>query len=348
MESIEAARALYQEAGRRFVLHFLAVAQMAGRNLRPGLRWARAKTRPDLIPPSSFQPFEQEAISILDYERPNLLQAIEAAHVAHERELVCQLADELAAFFYMRSYWGDWVRTAELALKDGIQTGDAGLQAKALNNLGIVCLHLERLSEAATHSQQSLAFSRQLNDRYGEALAQGNLAGVYFAQGDLQTAAEWYTAALANFESLADEYGQAQALMGLGISLARQHNFAAAAARLAACLEIQQRIGDRLGEAQTLNNLGIAQRMQGQLAEAAASYQASLMIKRELGNRQGMADTLNNLAIAYQQMAFFDLAIAAWEEAERLLQTLNPVGAQRLARRLDRARRQREQASERQ
>jgi tetratricopeptide (TPR) repeat protein len=341
-ESTEEARRFYQQAGRRFVAHFQALAHSASGDLKPQLRWEKAKHGPDSSLEANLQRLEQQAIATLEQERANLLHAIGLAHLLQEWALVCQVADHLAVFFNTRSYWSDWVQTAELAVAAAKFAADLRLEAGALNNLGVVYRQLERLSEAADCSRRSLDLCRQLGDRQGEGLALGNLGGVCFAEKDLDTSREHYEAALHIFEELGDQHGQAQSLMGIGISLARQRRPAEAVSPLEACLNIQRRIGDRFGEAQTLNNFGIVQRLQGQLPEAIASFQASLRIKQALGDQQGAAWALSNLAIAYQQSGAVDQAIAAWEEALALLNNLHLSAAERVAQRVARARSQRQ------
>lgn len=330
------AYACYQGAGRRFITHYLKLAQAASGNLRPESRWKRAKQEYGTSFDSHLQLIEQAAIATLEAERLNLLHAVEWAHHIQEWSVVCQLADELAIFFNMRSYWGDWGNIAELAITDATLATNSKLEAAALNNMSVICRQVERLTDAAEYGQQSLALCRQHGYRYDEGLVLGNLAGIYFAQKELPASLEYYEAARQIFEELDDQYGQAQSLMGIGITLARQLRLAEAVSRLEACLALQREIGDRFGEAQTLNNLGISQRLLGQIPEAITSFQASLRLKHELGDRQGIATALTNLARAYQEAGELNQAIIVAEKALTLLNDLYPPEAKRVAQQLSR------------
>lgn len=345
MESTEGVRQFHQQSGGRFAAHFQAVAHRASEDLKPQVRWETARHWAGASPDGNLQRLDKEAIIILEQELANLLHAIHLAHSLRQWTLVCQLADGLAVFFNRRSHWSDWVQVAELAVADAESVSNLRLKAEALNNLGLVYRHVERLSEAADCCKRSIDLCRQLDERYCEGRALGNLGGVYFAENDSRTALECYETGLHIFENLHDQYGQAQSLMGMGICLARQGKLAEATSRLESCLSMQRGIGDRFGEAQTLNNLGIVQREQGNISEAVISFQASLRIKRELRDQHGTALALSNLAVAYQQSGDIDQEIAAREEACSLLNSLHSPAVDRMARRLAhaRVRRQRQQ-----
>lgn len=214
----------YQVSGKRFTTHYLKLAQEVCENLRPESRWEMAKQAFGALSELQLQHLEHNAIAIMEAERVNLLHAVEWAHHSQEWSAVCQLADELAIFFNIRSYWVDWVGIAELAVTSAAFVTDPKLEAEAMNNMSVVCRQLERLSDAAAYGQHSLTLCRQHGYRYNEGLAHGNLGGVFFAQKELSTSLEHYKAALQIFEELDDRYGQAQSLLGVGITLAQQRH----------------------------------------------------------------------------------------------------------------------------
>lgn len=327
---------VYQTAGQRFAEYFLTVAQQASRSLRPESRWKQALLELGETSYPYLRRTEVEAISLLEAERINLLHAVEWAHDNEEWALACQLADELAPFFNMRSYWSDWLVMAELVASDAVLANDLRLTSDALNNLSVVYRQLENYPAAIDHCRRGLDLCRQLGHSYGEGLALGNLGGIHFAKRDLSAALQYYLAALRIFERLDDHYGQAQSLMGISITLAKQGKLTQAMTKLEACLAIQRTIGDRFGEAQSLNNLGIIQRLQGQIPQAIESFESSLKLKRELGDKQGTATALSNMSYAYQQLGELDPAIAAAEESLMLFIDLHTPEAERVARQLAR------------
>lgn len=332
------ASSTFTESGHRFVDHYGVLAREAGQKLKPELRWKKAVRQFWKSRFKTIKEIEFNSITLLDLERINLFNSIEWAHNTSEWKMVCQIVDDLATYFNIRSYWPEWVHFAELAVADSDLTGDLKLKAIALNNLSVVYRQLDRLSESIQCCQESAILCKQLDDRYGEGLSLGNLGGTYFAQRNYQAAFESYTNALHFFQKSGELYEQAQCLIGIGIVLARQQKLDEASSYLESGIKIQRKIADRFGEAQALNNLGVVQKMQNKINEAINSFQKSLRLKQEVGDQQGIANSLTNLAIAYENSGELMLAIESWEKTITLLREINPSDVERTIRRLTQTR----------
>lgn len=332
--NIQTLRTIYTKAGYCFTAHYRELAHNASENLKAELRWKQAGKKFWRVNYKKIKELELNTIALLDQERFNLFNSIEWSHQNSKWELVCQLVDELATYFNVRSYWNEWVKLAELAVADAVLAGDSKLKAIALNNLSVVYRQFDRLSESIKCSQDSISLCRQVDDRYGEGLAFGNLGGSYFAQRDLQASIESYTEAIQIFKELGELYEQSQCLMGIGNVLARQQKLGEATSYLEASIKIQRKIGDRFGEAQALNSLGIVLRIQERFDEAIKSFQRSLTIKQEIGDQQGIANSLTNLAVAYERSGKIERAITILEKSLNILIDVNFSDYERAARRL--------------
>jgi tetratricopeptide (TPR) repeat protein len=329
---------IFIESGHRFVDHYGMLSHEASQKLKPELRLKRAARQ---FWKSRFQAakeMEFNTITMLDLERDNLFNSIEWAHDNSEWKMVCEVVDDLATYFNIRSYWPEWVHFAELAVADADSAQDTKLKAIALNNLSVVYRQFGRLSESIRCCQESILLCEKNGDQYGKALSFGNLGGSYFAQQNFPASYESYLEAIEIFRMLKEAYEQAQSLMGIGIVLAKQQKLDEAISALNACLKIQRRLGDRFGEAQALNNLGIIQRMQNRFRLSVKSFQKSILIKVELGDQQGLANSITNLAISYEHLGQIELAISTWENSVALLRHFNPSDVERVVRRLEKLR----------
>jgi tetratricopeptide (TPR) repeat protein len=281
---------------------------------------------------------EMEALATLAEERPNILRALWSAHERGRWKEVAELAQDLAIFLYQASYRSDWLEVTELAARDAALAGDPKLEVEALNYIGVAYRQVGNLTEAETYLSRALELYRQLEDREGEALVLGNMAGIHFAGKAPDIALEYYEGAFEVFQELRNKVGQALSLMGMGISLVKLHRLEEAGSRLQQALDLHKNIGDRFGESQALNNLGIVQRLRGQPEKAIVSVQASLQIKREIGDRYGTALALSNLARAFYKLGLLEQAIEAWEEGLELFEGLDAPDVERIANHLDQVR----------
>lgn len=329
---------IFTESGHRFVNHYGMLSHEAGQKLKPELRWKKAARQFWKSRFQAVKEIEFITITLLDQERDNLFKSIELAHNNLEWRMVCQIVDDLATYFNIRSYWPEWAHFAKLAVADADLAQDPKLKAIALNNLSVINRQLELLSESIQCCQESIILCQRSDDHYGKGLSLGNLGGSYFAQNNFQASYESYMAAIEIFKALGESYEQAQCLMRIGIVLAKQQKLDEASSYLNACLKIQRKLGDRFGEAQALNNLGITQRMQKNFKLSIKNFQKSLLIKDEIGDQQGMVNSITNLAISYEHLGQIKLAISAWEKSLPLLRRFNSSDVDRVVRRLDKLR----------
>src|SRR5262249_42359835 len=136
--------------------------------------------------------------------------------------MAVQFALAMFGFFWLRSYWDDWDRVDQVALRVAGESGDSYGEAVAHSDLGVMYWRRGRHGPATDHHHRSLAIRQQIGDGGGEARSRGNLALVYMWQGQLDQARQYLQDCLAIQQRLDDSQGQALSLGNLGIVHARQ------------------------------------------------------------------------------------------------------------------------------
>ena len=156
----------------------------------------------------------------------------------------------------------------------------------SLTSLGNVYYSLGEYQKAIEFYQQSLAITREIGDRGGEAYFYGNLGAVYQSLGEYEKAIEFHQQSLA----------------------------------------IKREIGDRGGEANSYNNLGNVYYSLGEYQKAIEFSQQSLAITREIGDRGGEAKAWFNLGLTYYKLKRISEAKEAFLQSRELFQALGLAG----------------------
>jgi tetratricopeptide (TPR) repeat protein len=266
-----------------------------------------------------------EALMAFEWERENLVAAVEWAYQGREWSLAVHLAENLARFFEIRGYLGyldDWERTHQYALEAARRAGDPHGEAHMLNNLGTVYRLRGQWAEAIECYKASLHLFQVLGDRHGEGETLKNIGVIYWRQGRWEEAIKMYEASLRIYRELGDRHGESKILNNLGLVYTNQGRLDEAIKMYEESLRICQELGDRHGESIALNNLGEVYFRQGRWAEAIEMYEASLRIFRELGDRLGEGVTLMGLGNVYTQQGRWAEAIEMYEASLRLFRAL--------------------------
>jgi DNA-binding SARP family transcriptional activator/Tfp pilus assembly protein PilF len=235
----------------------------------------------------------------LDAERANLVAACAcaAAHGWHARTVA--LSETLVRYLDSGGHFSDAVLIHTLAGDAARLSGERGVEARALANLGRVYRRLGQLGRAAGIYQQSVALYADTGDPAGRTYALRNLGSVHWRQGRYDEAAIHYEQALALCRQGGDEAGEADALNSLGLLHQRLGRVRLGSEQLSAALVLYRRIGDSASEAYVLSILGRAHRRPDQIRAAAASLEEVLAGVQQAGNRTGEAYALTDLAGVY-------------------------------------------------
>ena len=175
------------------------------------------------------------------------------------------------------------------------KVSDKGERARILNELGGIQLLLSDPITAIKHYEQSLAISRDIEDRKGEGVNLGNLGLAYAAQGETHRAIEYCEQAL----------------------------------------NISREIGDRRGEGNWLGNLGAARANQGEFVKAIDhNYEQALKIYRDIGDRRREGNAFWNKSLALNELGNREQAIGCAKSALKVLESIESSHAEMVRRKL--------------
>lgn len=280
-------------ARNRMVRYYAASASHAHQLLRPGDDHL-ARAYPQWTDGGDRFADTAEAMAWLDSERANLLAAVAQAGDGPDEvaSAAIQLAQVLAGFFLLRSYWQDWEQVTRTALMVARRIGDQVAEAQAHSNLGGVYELRGDYPAAASHVERSLALRRSAGDRQGEGRSLTNLTGVYVRMRRYADAVRCGEQALAILGQLGARAIEAIALLNLGLASVGLGRYKEARGYGERSLARYRELGDDNGAANALGNLATVHRHLGRYDEAVDSVTQSLALRRRLGNPRGEADCL--------------------------------------------------------
>ena len=242
-------------------------------------------------------------------ERRILVAAVESAIRLGEVSRAADLAIELASFFDMRGYYGDWLRTHQLVLDAMPDLDPASSETAApadaraaalLRNLGQLHLYQDRYADALASFDRARALFADLGHLSGEAVAAAGAGSVYRVIDDLDAALAAFTDALHAFGKAGDRHGEAVAHNAIASVWLERKDPEAAAGWLDGALELSRAVGDRHREAQVRRRIAELYELRGEPHEAQAE------LERALGIFDDLADTH---CAAYVQQSIGELCL---------------------------------------
>ncbi len=198
--------------------------------------------------------------------------------------------------------------------------------AASLTSLGNVYYSLGEYQKASEFYQQSLAITREIGDRGGEAASYIGLGNVYQSLGEYQKAIEFHQQSLAITRKIGDRESEAYSYGNLGNVYYSLGEYQKAIEFHQQSLAIKREIGDRGGEAESYNNLGAVYYSLGEYQKAIEFYQQSLAITREIGDRGSEAKAWFNLGLTYYKLKRISEAKEAYLQSRELFQALGLAG----------------------
>jgi tetratricopeptide (TPR) repeat protein len=141
---------------------------------------------------------------------------------------------------------------------------------------------LGRYEEARTHFARSLALSRLVGYRRGEATALADMGEACLVLGEPEAASRHFHAAMRLCVETGARYIQGRALHGLAARSAVSTEPAKAFRRAKRAVRLRRAIGDRAGLAESLLLVGRLRTMAGAVKAARAAFEEAAQIAREL------------------------------------------------------------------
>ncbi|MEP7317274.1 MAG: sensor histidine kinase, partial [Panacibacter sp.] len=125
-------------------------------------------------------------------------------------------------------------------------------QSYCLKQIGLIYFETEDFANALKYHQQSLPFTQEAGDKWGEAGCLDNIGFIYFKLKDYEKALSFCSQALSISQSTDDKKGQSNALFHLGHIYAALKDYNKASDYCNSCLMIRREIEDKKGEAEIL------------------------------------------------------------------------------------------------
>jgi tetratricopeptide (TPR) repeat protein len=195
--------------------------------------------------------------------------------------------------------------------------------------LGDVLRKLGEYSQAQQSYEESMAISKEIDDKLGIAFSEGQLGTLAMRQGNLGIAVQRYQFALEIFQQLQLQASEAATWHQLGRVYQEDRRWKEADRAFRESARIQEQQGNKTGAASTYGELAILNEKTNKLSEAEDWYRKALQSFQIVGCLLGQSRQLNNLAILLanqprrlsesQQLATAALTIS---------QTLDPAAAE--------------------
>jgi len=167
------------------------------------------------------------------------------------------------------------------------------------NFVGHLLKRLGKIDDSKKAYDRVLNIGKETGDRISQAIAYGNIGGLYFTRGNLDQAEELSRKSLAINEELGRKEGMANQYGNLGILYIKRGYLDQAEVMYLKSLAINEALGRKEGMAEDYGNQGNLYFKRGDLDQAEVMYRKSLAITEELDIKEGMAVDYGNLGILY-------------------------------------------------
>ncbi|MBP2473829.1 DNA-binding SARP family transcriptional activator/tetratricopeptide (TPR) repeat protein [Crossiella equi] len=183
----------------------------------------------------------------------------------------------------------------ERALRLQRHIGDTDGEFATLNNLGVVCLKLGRLTESTAHLRRALAIVGSSGGP-DEGMVRANLGHLCVHLGELAEAEQHFHRVVALGTGEGGVLARAYGLYGLGRTHLARREHEQAEAVLTDVLASFRELGHRRMLAEVLDGLALARLGVGEPDSAAAAASEGVRLSQGMAHRVAEADALNTLA----------------------------------------------------
>jgi tetratricopeptide (TPR) repeat protein len=214
---------------------------------------------------------------------------------------------ELGKTFYI-DFIFDSARVHFLKARDlAVSTKSKKREAYALNLLGAVCYYTGENELALKYYEEALKIKRETDDKAGEGMLLGNIAGIFTNQGKFYDAITYYNRALQVNAGIKSENVAANH-NGLGECYRLISNYGEALKHYFKALRIAEEKKDEDMINQLYNNIGIVYQNQNNSDEALKFYGMSVASRERKGQFRQLAGTYHNIADVLIKLKKFDEA----------------------------------------
>lgn len=169
-----------------------------------------------------------------------------------------------------------------------------------INNIGDCYMELDDYENAYKHFQESLKFSRSMQDSMLETISMFNIGRVYKIQSNYTKALEYIYSSKLLSEKIGDTEGEAYSDYELGLISHLQGESEQAINFLESSIKISDSLGVRELQAQAMIEIADIKEEENNLIKALEYYYQALNINEQFGNQKGIAEA--NLGLGKLQI----------------------------------------------
>ena len=206
------------------------------------------------------------------------------------RELQARVLQNLGILANIQGQLGEAMARYERSLAAYRECGDQHGCAITYHNLGMVSADRGQFAAAECYFRESRGLAVRLGDQYLQALCLVNLAEVDVARQRFESATQGAEEALAVFDYMHAVAPQADAYRVLGTIYRETGRPALAEARLRTAIELATAAGSLLGEAEASHELAVLYQMMGRNLEALKLLNAAYRLFHRLDARTELLD----------------------------------------------------------
>jgi tetratricopeptide (TPR) repeat protein len=233
----------------------------------------------------------------LEREHDNFRTALRWTIDAEEIDVGLRMAGSLWRFWQMRGHLTEGRRWLDELLALPSASSRTPARAKALSGAGSVAYWMRDTASVRGFYEESLAVSREVGDRGGEAEGVYNLAFAHLLAGDSHAAGELLHRAAGMYRQWDDPVHVARANSGLAMVAYQEGDLEAADALIAEARVTFMRTGDLWGMALTSGQLAALALKEGDYERCRVASLESLEAHEKLGNTLGIAVAIQALAV---------------------------------------------------
>lgn len=196
--------------------------------------------------------------------------------------------------------------------------GDANKEQVTLNNIGLVQSRMGNQKVAIENETEALRLAQQLGDREEQAVVLNNLGLAYHELGDEQHAIEQFENAARIQHALGNLANEGAAWSNLGAIHYTQGDLQECLEAFTRALELRKKGGDRRGAANTLGKIAVLRHALGEDEEALASFRAALEVLRDAGDHLEQSTVTMNMGNVYMSQGRYAKAVECFDQAMQI------------------------------
>lgn len=259
---------------------------------------------------------EQTAwVRLVDDDFDNMRAAIQIAFDTNP-ENAYKIIPLIGSYWLIKGYFREGLQACLKALENKT-VEDKKLRARVLLTAAEMCFGLGDLADLQTFADESLALSREINDKEGIAASLIQLGNVNYTNVKIEESKKYYDEALAISNEIGSQTYKAKSLSNLSFIVDDENN--TALNMMEEALKIYRSLKDTYNVAFVLAVLGRFELLKKNLDRANIFSEESLAISRENDDQYLISINLINLARIYSEKNDFAKAEYSLEDSLKII-----------------------------